>query len=229
MAIRKKMVIAPVKERRSNVSRTEAKKKASPATAASKDESGEGAGDRQFAEAAGTGNIEQIRDIIFGTQMRDYEKRFNRLEERLVKENTDMRDETLKRFDALEKYVKAEVASLSEQIDAEQEARVESLKDVSKELSDTAEDLGKKTGKLDERLTKSTRELRQQILEQSKGLTDEICRKNEQASDAIEKTAKELRTDKVDRSALSDLLSEMAMRLTDDLAVKLNLKDPGND
>src|SRR5437868_2442425 len=28
----------------------------------------------------GAGNVDKIRDILFGTQMRDYESRFNRLE-----------------------------------------------------------------------------------------------------------------------------------------------------
>ena len=29
-------------------------------------------------------NVDKIRDIIFGSQMRDYEKRFSRLDERLT-------------------------------------------------------------------------------------------------------------------------------------------------
>ncbi len=37
-------------------------------------------------EALGTGNLEKVRDILFGAQMRDYDRRFARLEERLVKE-----------------------------------------------------------------------------------------------------------------------------------------------
>src|SRR4051812_14459636 len=53
-------------------------------------------------------NIDKIRDILFGVQMRDYEKRFSRLEERLLKESADLRDETRKRFDSLENFVKSE-------------------------------------------------------------------------------------------------------------------------
>ena len=38
----------------------------------------------------GAGNVDKIRDILFGSQMRDYETRFARLEETLAKEISDM-------------------------------------------------------------------------------------------------------------------------------------------
>src|SRR5947209_6262346 len=40
----------------------------------------------------GAGNVDKIRDILFGTQMRDYDSRFARLEETLVKENAEIRE-----------------------------------------------------------------------------------------------------------------------------------------
>ncbi|MDQ3996738.1 MAG: hypothetical protein M3303_06935, partial [Gemmatimonadota bacterium] len=44
-------------------------------------------------DAAGSANIEQLRDIIFGGQMREYERRFVRMEERIAKELADVREE----------------------------------------------------------------------------------------------------------------------------------------
>ena len=46
-------------------------------------------------------NVDKIRDILFGSQMRDYEKRFSRLEERLTKAQDTLREDLKKRFDAL--------------------------------------------------------------------------------------------------------------------------------
>ena len=49
------------------------------------------AASRQQEENPGNGelregqNVDKIRDILFGNQMRDYEKRFARLEERVTK------------------------------------------------------------------------------------------------------------------------------------------------
>ncbi|HID35882.1 MAG TPA: hypothetical protein EYP39_00670, partial [Ghiorsea sp.] len=57
-------------------------------------------------ETAEVGNVDQIRDIIFGSQMRDYEQRFVRLEERVLNEADALRSETNNRLDALETYIK---------------------------------------------------------------------------------------------------------------------------
>ena len=43
--------------------------------------------------ASGAGNLDKVRDLIFGGQMRDYDRKFARLEERLAKETADLRDE----------------------------------------------------------------------------------------------------------------------------------------
>ncbi|MGA9594256.1 MAG: hypothetical protein WBS18_14245, partial [Candidatus Acidiferrales bacterium] len=42
-------------------------------------------------------NVDKIRDILFGSQMRDYEKRFARLEESVTKALDTLRDDTTKR------------------------------------------------------------------------------------------------------------------------------------
>jgi hypothetical protein len=52
------------------------------------------------------GNVDKIRDILFGSQMREYETRFSRLEESLLKESQDLKETTRRRFDTLEAYIK---------------------------------------------------------------------------------------------------------------------------
>jgi len=175
-------------------------------------------------EMAGNGNVEQIRDILFGVQMRDYDKRFGLLEGRIQGEINNLRGETRKRFDALEDFIKKEVESLSDRLKAEQINRAKSFQEISKEHRDTTKSLEKRIDKLDEQLAKSARDFRQQILDQSKSLSDEIHQKHQATSEALAQATQELRSDKVDRSALSELLVEMAVGLSGDLANKLNLR-----
>jgi hypothetical protein len=59
-------------------------------------------------------NVDKIRDILFDTNMREYEKRFARLEERLAKSSGALREDLKKRFDSLESYVREEMESLSQ-------------------------------------------------------------------------------------------------------------------
>src|SRR5262245_5515000 len=72
---------------------------------------------------SGGGNVDKIRDILFGSQMRDYEIRFARLEETVVKETSELRDSSRRRFDQLEQYIKREFETLESRLKAEREER----------------------------------------------------------------------------------------------------------
>jgi vacuolar-type H+-ATPase subunit I/STV1 len=181
-----------------------------PGTAAERKKSGE------LEAAAGGGNLEKIRDILFGSQVNDFEKRFARLEERLLKETSDSRAEAKKRFDSLEAFIRKEVESLSDRIKTEQAERTESGKELSREIREAARSLEKKLAQLDDVTTKSQRELRQQILDQSKALTEEIRNRIRETATALTREIKDLRVEKTDRAALAGVFTEAAMRLTGD-------------
>lgn len=165
------------------------------------------------------GNIDKIREILFGVQMRDYEKRFARLEERLLKEARDLRDDTGKRFDALENFVKHEFEALTERLQSEQRTREESAQSLSRDVQETGKSLERKISQLDEQTTRSQRELRQQILEQSKNLSDEIRQKYYELSAMVEREVADLGHAKTDRTALAALFSELSLRLTDEFKI----------
>lgn len=180
---------------------------------------------------AGIGNLDKIRDILFGSQMRVYEKRFNSIEERLLKEISNLRNEIRNRCDSIENYIKKEVELLSDRIKAEQDTRVESVKEISQELKDTGKSFEHRMSQMDDLLNKTSRDLRQQILDQSKNLSDEIRQKNEECLTLLEQRIQEFRADKVDRLTLSEFFTQMAMNLTDDMSIGLNLdaKDLENE
>src|SRR5271168_3544065 len=119
-------------------------------------------------------NVDKIRDILFGSQMRDYEKRFVRLEERLAKASDALRDDLKKRFDSLESFVQQEMEALSQRLKTEKSERVEALKELTRETRDNAKSLEKKLSQLEEQLSSAQGDLRSRILEQSKSLGNEI-------------------------------------------------------
>jgi len=165
-------------------------------------------------DVSGVGNVDKIRDILFGAQMRDYEKKFARLEDRILKEVSRMREETTKRFDALELYINKEVESIGNGLKDEQAERVESGKEITRELQKAFKSLEKKISKLEAQTGKNARDLRQQILDQSKSLTEDIRKRYEETSETLDQTAAELRDEKTDRATLAELLTEMALRLS---------------
>jgi hypothetical protein len=166
------------------------------------------------AEIADTGSVDKIRDILFGNQMRDFERRFSQVEERLVKATQDLRDETHKRLEALELFFKKELEALKNRLKAESDERTEGDKQLNNELKDASITLKKAVAQAEETFSEHATELRQQILDQSKSLSAEIQSKNEQAADALRSRTSALDEAKIDRSTMAEYLIEMAMRLS---------------
>src|SRR5277367_2053474 len=90
---------------------------------------------------SGAGNVDKIRDILFGTQMRDYEARFARLEETVAKETADLRETSRRRFEQLETFIKKELEALEARIKMEREERTEAHAHHSREMKEQHETL----------------------------------------------------------------------------------------
>ena len=51
-------------------------------------------------------SVDKIRDILFGSQIKNYEARFARLEENLVRETVELKETMRRRFESLEGFFK---------------------------------------------------------------------------------------------------------------------------
>ena len=160
-------------------------------------------------------NVDKIRDILFGSQMRDYEKRFARLEESVNKAIDTLRDDMSKRLEILSGFVQKEVDSLSQRIKTEKSERGEGAKELAQEIKDAAKTLEKKIAALDEQLSDGQSDLRAKMLEHSKSFASEIERLRREAAASLDQEVQSLRHDKTDRAALADLLAEFSLRLKD--------------
>jgi len=167
-------------------------------------------------DMAEVGNMDKIRDILFGNQAKDYEKRFVSMENRLAQEASELKEELIKRIDALEVYIKQEIKDINSRIKNESNERSDSHKIIQSELKQGVESLNKKLILEEENLAKKSTELRDQILDQSKQLSGEILFKYDHASKNLKQTAQHLDDAKVNRSDLSGFFLELAMRLSND-------------
>jgi hypothetical protein len=151
------------------------------------------------------GNLDKVRDLLFGAQIRDMEKHFARLEERFQKDLTELKEETRGRFASLEGFLHKEIESLTDQLKAEQGTRQQAVQTLTQEL------------------TEAQRELRQHILDQSRTLRDEFWVRYRELSEVTDHGIQELRAEKTDRATLAVLLTELAMRLGNEYLL------PGNE
>jgi DNA repair exonuclease SbcCD ATPase subunit len=164
-------------------------------------------------------NVDKIRDILFGSQMREYEKRFTRLEEQVAKSLDGIREDVKKRLDALEAFTQQEVDSVSARLKNEKSERVEGLKELTSELRGMAKSLEKKLSQMEEQMAEAQGDLRARILEQSKGLSNEIDKAKKEFSAALDREVQTLRSEKTDRAALADLFNEIALRLNNEFTL----------
>jgi oligoendopeptidase F len=166
-----------------------------------------------------SGKVDRIRDILFGSQMRDYDGRFQRLEEHLIREVADVRADVQKRLDVLENFMKGEVDSIRNRANAEQSERSSAIEKLSRDLSDAAKNLDSKINNLGEHTGKEIRDLREQLLDHAKALSAEIREKHEQMKAGVEHEAAQIRGAMTGREALAEMLTEVALRLKNEFRV----------
>jgi hypothetical protein len=162
----------------------------------------------------GVENLDKVRDILFGSQLRDNERRFGRLEEQVAKETGEVRDEVRKRLESLEAFVRKEVQSIIDRVKNEQSQRTESLRELAQELKETVKSFQQRATELQDQSTETHREIRQEIQVQGKSLRDELSAARLEAVAQMQQSADELQSQKLDKAAMIDLFTEMAGRLS---------------
>ena len=169
--------------------------------------------------------MEQVRELLFGAQMKEVNTHFQRQDEQFERKITDVRESLKTRLDSLENFMKSEVASLlrhlkDEQAErdsllkSEQRERAENLTRLAKELAAAVDTFERKTVKVADALEATERELRQLIMTENTAISNKIEEKYQDALSALSSTAAQIRDDMVYRSALSDMFTETALKLS---------------
>jgi hypothetical protein len=158
-------------------------------------------------------NVDKIREILFGSNIREYERHFASLEARLTKELGELKEESRRRLNALEASATREIEALNSRIEKERQERGETNEKIHQDVVDISNNLERKARQIEDRSIRMERELREQIQTNSRTASEELRVKIEALIDSMERRAAELREQKVDRAALASLLNELAMRL----------------
>jgi hypothetical protein len=166
-----------------------------------------------------SGNVDRIRNILFGSQMRDYDGRFQKLEERLTREAVELRGDLQRQLQALEGFMKGEVESMTNRVKAEQAERGQAFEHLAREMSETARGLELKISNLDGQAARDIRDLREKLLEQSKALSAEMKEKHDSLKGQLDHESGQIRDAMTGREALAEMLTEVALRLKKEFRV----------
>ena len=168
------------------------------------------------ADAGAERNVDQIRDILFGGQMRDYERRFEEFGQRLEAEMARLREAQDKRIAQVERRLDEQFEKLGKQVRQEIGDRTKAVDDLESRVQQSARTArGEINGALDgfERELAATDErLRDAIAE----LGSALQARSREADAAVARSNAELRSEKLGREDMSALLTELALRLKGD-------------
>jgi gas vesicle protein len=167
---------------------------------------------------AGTGpdavqHVDQIRNILFGGQMRDYDQRFAGLEQHLAQQGEELRQEILERAAALTDQGSKGFDALSAQLKAEKAERVELGRELAREIKELSKTVDRGLAQLQDHAERLHKELLKHVAEQTKALREEARAASDELAALVEREVAALQGEKADRQMLGDVLAEMAARL----------------
>jgi hypothetical protein len=159
------------------------------------------------------GNIDQIRDIIFGAHLREYTSRLDKAESDISAMQQDVRD----RLNELKSVLAIELRNSVESIDKR-------LKTISASTQEESADLRQQFDRINRKFTNSIETLDETVEAQRVALREELA----QTRDSLQGDTRELRSlvleeldrhfsilreDKISKDDMAELLFELGMRL----------------
>jgi hypothetical protein len=164
--------------------------------------------------------VDKIRDLLFGNQMQDYDRRFSKLEERFLQRFKDVESDTARNLSAFETNAKKQVESLVSQLREEKDIRADADKEIERTLREQNQGLEKRLRTMSDQLSQLERDMADRLTQEAQSLRDEIKRKNEDLQQMLEKMFAELHNVKTDRNLLAGLFVEVAKCLSQDVGAK---------
>lgn len=158
-------------------------------------------------------SIDQVRDLLFGGQMRTVDARLQSLDDRMARESASIRGDFDRQIAELDNSVKKELARHAERLASERTKRAEDLKALGAELKESLKGLERRHLNLEEAAGVADAELRDHLLKQAAAFSAELKRTSERISAELDAIATRLQSEKLDASALVAGLTELAGRI----------------
>ncbi|MGB3761509.1 MAG: hypothetical protein WBA07_34875 [Rivularia sp. (in: cyanobacteria)] len=159
------------------------------------------------------GNIDQIRDIIFGAQIREYETRFGKLESDISLLQQEMRShvEQLKVSFAAE--LKAGFDSLEKKLKLFNLNHEEETADLRLSVDRLNRKFSNSIQSLDEELDSQTKSIREDVSQTKVQLEEEVLALRDLVLEEIEQRFSNLRQSKISKDDMAETLFALGMRL----------------
>ncbi len=159
------------------------------------------------------GNIDQIRDIIFGAQLREYDNRFDKIDSDLSMMQQDMQARIEQVKTVLSAEMKAAVDSLEKKVKSLTSNTQEESADLRQQIDRVNRKFSSNMEALDEAMDNQTSSLRDELGQTRDRLSEETRTLKTQVFEELDRRFSMLRDVKVSRDDMAEILFELGMRL----------------
>jgi uncharacterized phage infection (PIP) family protein YhgE len=172
-------------------------------------------------------SLDQVRDILFGGQMRMVDARLQGLESRMQQEQASMRAEFTRELANIDDAMKRGIAQLNDQLAGERSKRADDLKALSSDMRDLVKSLERRHQALEEAASQADAELRDHLVKQSVAQSADLARTADRLSNQLDQVSTKLQNEKLDTTSLATGLTDFLGRLTSNgyIAAKPKSKD----
>ena len=159
-----------------------------------------------------SGNVEQIREILFGGHIRAFDERFELVESRLSRESATLQKNIEIRLAELDRMLAEVRENASDQLGAESNNRDIALNKIELAIASTRMDAENQMAQLQDNFNSEIKATRSEL----NAVHKELSKALEKADKAQDKRSEKLEFDKVDRKELAKFLSDMAQKIQPD-------------
>jgi uncharacterized coiled-coil DUF342 family protein len=162
------------------------------------------------------GNIEKIRDIIFGSKLREYENRFDKLESELSLVQQEMKNQV----EQVRNVFSTELHAAVDSIEKKFRSLNLTLQNTQEDIGETKQQLERLNRKitntkevLDETIDKQAHSLREELSQTRDQLQNDVTHLKSQIFEELDKRFSMLQDVKVSRDDLAEIMFEVGMRM----------------
>ncbi len=159
------------------------------------------------------GNIDQIRDIIFGPQLRDYESRFEKLESTLSMLQQEMLGRVEQAKTAVSTEIRAGLESVEKKIKSLSLNSQEEVADLRQQIDRLNKKFSSSIETMDDNFDKQTNSIREDLSQTRDKLQSDISGLKNQIFEELERRFSMLKEVKVSKDDMAEILFELGMRL----------------
>jgi archaellum component FlaC len=159
------------------------------------------------------GNIDQIRDIIFGSQLRDFETRFDKLESDLSMLQQEIEDRTEQVRTVLSTEMRASIEALEKKFKNLNLNTQEETADIRQQVDRVNRKFSTSLEALDEAIDKQSNSIRDELSQTRDRLQEDVRSLKNQVFEELTRRFSVLRDEKVARDDMAEILFELGMRL----------------